>query len=266
MEIQGRRVLILGGSGLVGMAVARELLGLCPAELVLTGLTRREAEQGVAELESEGLRQPETLLTAEWGDLFVPESLKDHRRREIVADPAARALLLDDLLGELSDEVVRRSSLGALLLRRRPDIIVDCVNTATAFAYQNLFQSAAGLRGAAVAGTLTVDDVERHLATLYLPQLIRHVQIALDAMRRAGTSCYVKIGTAGTGGMGLNIPFTHSEERPSGGRPLAAALSHGSHSGGAGSQGDQTDRGDRLEADRSGRGAERGTAHSLFRQ
>jgi len=30
-----------------------------------------------------------------------------------------------------------------------------------------------------------------------------------------GTLAYLKIGTAGTGGMGLNIPFTHSEERPS---------------------------------------------------
>ena len=34
-------------------------------------------------------------------------------------------------------------------------------------------------------------------------------------MKRAGTRFYLKIGTAGTGGMGLNIPFTHSEERPS---------------------------------------------------
>jgi hypothetical protein len=31
----------------------------------------------------------------------------------------------------------------------------------------------------------------------------------------AGTRVYVKVGTSGTGGMGLNIPYTHSEERPS---------------------------------------------------
>jgi hypothetical protein len=34
-------------------------------------------------------------------------------------------------------------------------------------------------------------------------------------MQRVGTRIYVKIGTSGTGGMGLNIPYTHSEERPS---------------------------------------------------
>jgi hypothetical protein len=35
------------------------------------------------------------------------------------------------------------------------------------------------------------------------------------SMQEAGTIIYVKIGTSGTGGMGLNIPYTHSEERPS---------------------------------------------------
>ena len=215
MEIEGRKVLILGGSGLVGLAVARELLPFAPSELVITGLTRAEAEQGLAELERDPALQTATRVAAEWGDLFVPEPLRDRPRGDILADPAARAQLLDDLLGELTDEVVERSSFGALLLRRRPDILVDCVNTATAFAYQNIFQSAAGLRAGSAAGTLDHDAVERHLATLYMPQLIRHVQIALDAMRRAHTACYVKVGTAGTGGMGLNIPFTHSEERPS---------------------------------------------------
>ncbi|MGB6120268.1 MAG: short-chain dehydrogenase, partial [Bacteroidota bacterium] len=56
---------------------------------------------------------------------------------------------------------------------------------------------------------------EQLLCTLYVPQLIRHVQTMYRAMREAGTRIYVKIGTSGTGGMGLNIPYTHSEERPS---------------------------------------------------
>jgi hypothetical protein len=110
---------------------------------------------------------------------------------------------------------VKRSALGALLIRRRPAVIVDCVNTATAFAYQNVFESSAGLRRQAATSGASLEAVERHLATLYMPQLIRHVQIALEGMRRAGTIFYLKIGTSGTGGMGLNVPFTHSEERPS---------------------------------------------------
>jgi hypothetical protein len=34
-------------------------------------------------------------------------------------------------------------------------------------------------------------------------------------MMRADTQAYVKVGTSGTGGMGLNIPYTHGEEKPS---------------------------------------------------
>jgi NAD(P)-dependent dehydrogenase (short-subunit alcohol dehydrogenase family) len=229
MEIKGRSVLILGGSGLVGMAVARELMQFEPGLLIISGLTKAEAETGVAEMRSDPALREGTKLVAEWGDIFVSESLKDRPRGEVLADSEARVSLLDDLLGELTDEVVTRSTFGALLDRHKPEIIVDCVNTATAFAYQNIFRSAADLRAAAKEGKADTEAVERHLATLYLPQLIRHVQIALDAMHRNNTGFYLKVGTAGTGGMGLNIPFTHSEERPS--RMLLAKSSlAGAHS------------------------------------
>lgn len=48
-----------------------------------------------------------------------------------------------------------------------------------------------------------------------VPQLIRHVILILRAMEETGTRLYVKIGTTGTGGMGLNIPYTHGEDKPS---------------------------------------------------
>lgn len=215
MDIKGSDVLILGGSGLVGMAVARELMPHEPALLVISGLTRAEAEQAVEELERDPARRDGTRLEAAWGDLFLPEALRERRRQDVLADDAARALILDELYGDLTDAVVTGSALGALLLRVRPRIVIDCVNTATAFAYQNVFNSALRMREQAAAGAVPGEDAERLLCTLYMPQLIRHVQIALEAMRRAGTAFYLKVGTAGTGGMGLNIPFTHSEERPS---------------------------------------------------
>src|SRR5690606_31669598 len=48
-----------------------------------------------------------------------------------------------------------------------------------------------------------------------VPQLVRHVLIMHRALSEAGTRLYLKVGTTGTGGMGLNIPYTHSEDRPS---------------------------------------------------
>ena len=214
MDINGRKVLILGGSGLVGLAVARRLLEHRPASLTIHALRESEVDAGVAELGAAADRAGAT-LRGTFGDLFVPRALKDRSREEILRDAAARALLLDDMLGDMGGGVVERSTLGALVIDQRPDIVIDCVNTATAFAYQNVFESARGLRAESGGGGASGESVERHLATLYLPQLIRHVQIALNAMRRVGTGLYLKIGTSGTGGMGLNVPFTHSEERPS---------------------------------------------------
>ena len=76
MEIGGKRVLILGGSGLVGAAVARELSEYGPEEIVICGLTREEAESAVAELKAAagpGSRLPR--VEAEWGDVFLPDTM-----------------------------------------------------------------------------------------------------------------------------------------------------------------------------------------------
>lgn len=212
MDLTDRTVLILGGAGLVGRAVARSVLPHGPGRLILGSLRQEEVVEAVAELQPLAGGIP---VEAVWGDLFVPEVDRDRPRGDLLADPERRAALVDDLYGELTADVVARSALGALLLDARPEIVVDCINTAGALAYRDAFRSAAELRQDAAEGGASLEAVERHLATLYLPQLIRHTQIVLSAMREVGTKVFVKIGTAGTGGMGLNIPFTHSEERPS---------------------------------------------------
>jgi NAD(P)-dependent dehydrogenase (short-subunit alcohol dehydrogenase family) len=214
MDLRDKTVLILGGAGLVGIAVARKMLEKRPARVVIGSLRRDESEAAVGELAREPLAKG-VALEAVWGDLFVPAALKDRPRKEILVDAEALTLMVDDLYGELTDEVLERSALGQLLKDVKPQILVDCINTAGALAYQNVFLSAQTLRAGAAAGKLDLASVEAHLATLYLPQLIRHTQIVLEGMKRAGTEVFVKVGTAGTGGMGLNIPFTHSEERPS---------------------------------------------------
>ena len=214
MELKDRTVLVLGGAGLVGFAVARQMAEHAPRKLVLTSLRRKDAEEEARKLEGHP-GAANTEIEAEWGDIFVQDDVCERPREEILGDREARSRMVDDLYGPLTQEVLERSALGSLLARVRPDVIVDCVNTAGALAYQDAFASAARLRSKADDGTVDGEAVERHLLTLYLPQLTRHVQIALEGMRQAGTGIYVKVGTVGTGGMGLNIPFTHSEERPS---------------------------------------------------
>ena len=212
MELQGKTVLILGGSGLVGRAVARRLLDLEPRKIVLVALFEDEVTAGVEWLRA---RSGATDVAGEWGDIFLPAPFAKLSRDALLADAAAREVVLDDLLGDLSSAVLERSFLYQLFARYQPDVVVDCINTATAFAYRDVFRSARELLAAARTGGVSRDQVEQHVLAIPMPQLIRHVQIMLECLRAAGTAAYVKIGTSGTGGMGLNIPYTHSEERPS---------------------------------------------------
>lgn len=214
MELKGRRVLVLGGAGLVGTSVARRVLAAEPSHLRIASLREEEVSDAIQELR-QAAPGSHAEIDGYHGDLFVPHDHRTRSRDEIREDAGARGLLVDDLYGPLTQEVLERSALGRLLLEYRPDVVVDCINTAGALAYRNAFRSAAALRAAAAEGGADTAAVEEHLATLYLPQLIRHVQVSLEAMKQVGTRMYVKVGTAGTGGMGLNIPFTHSEERPS---------------------------------------------------
>ncbi len=228
MEIRNTRVLILGGSGLVGMAIARGMLRRQPARLTVTALTKDETEEGYAELQQ--LAGDKTEIARAWGDLMVASEFKDEPRRELVEDQQKRNRLLDDIYGPFDRQRLERSFLYQLLVREKPDIVVDCVNTATAIAYQDVFSSVEQVRGALAQGDYDCRDiVERHLTILYMPQLIRHVHILLEALKDAGTQFYLKVGTSGTGGMGLNIPFTHSEQRPSS-MLLAKSSVAGAHS------------------------------------
>jgi NAD(P)-dependent dehydrogenase (short-subunit alcohol dehydrogenase family) len=212
MDIRGKTVLILGGYGLVGQAVARRLLPEAPAKLILLSLRRDEAEEAVRSVASEAAG---VVLEAAWGDVFSFGDWKDKVRREVYADPANRARVIESLLDPLSEHAASEYYLYQLITSAKPDIIVDAVNTATGIAYQDIYKTSRIAWSAAKAGRDLRESLETLLLTDYVPQLIRHVQVLYQSMIRSGTGAYIKIGTSGTGGMGLNIPYTHSEEKPS---------------------------------------------------
>ncbi|MEX2116730.1 MAG: hypothetical protein WEB37_07580, partial [Bacteroidota bacterium] len=220
MEIKNRTILVLGGWGLVGSAFVRLLMQEQPKRIILTSLLEREAKEAVEALRKEFPKTGKNVLVPWWGNIFTRHEFKDLPRDEILKNDATRQKHIDDLLDELSSDVIERSTIYHVLARYKPDIVVDSINSATAIAYQDLFQASRDVRKiirqmkTGGEGGL-IEATERLLATQYVPQLIRHVQLLYRSMQRVGTKIYVKIGTSGTGGMGLNIPYTHSEERPS---------------------------------------------------
>ena len=214
MELGDRTVMLLGGSGLVGHAVARRVLGADPPprRLVLVALYEDEVRAAARALDP---YRGTVTIDVEWGNVFMPASVARLDLSVVMGSDEHRALVLGDLYGDLTEQVLERSLLVQLLLRYKPDAVVDSINTATAFAYQDLFQSARQLHEQSKRGGADQAAVEQHLLRLTLPQLIRHAQIITEGLNRAGTKSYIKIGTSGTGGMGFNIPYTHSEEKPS---------------------------------------------------
>jgi hypothetical protein len=196
----------------VGQAVARLLLRESPRRLLLLSLRREEAEEACRALEFE---RGGVAVEPVWGDIFAFADVKDRPRKQILADDAFRTRLIESLLEPLSDDIAAEYFLHDLITTHRPDIIVDSVNTATSIAYQDIYATSRRAYEALKKGAGLAEGLETLLLTDYVPQLIRHVQVLYQAMVKAGTRAYIKIGTSGTGGMGFNIPYTHSEEKPS---------------------------------------------------
>ena len=207
------RVLVLGGAGLVGMQICRQFCALRPEIVVVASLTQEEANGALVALQAEF---PEARLQAAWGDIFLPVGLADRRRADLMSDASARAQLLDALYGTI-DDATAHNHLANLIRTCRPDVVVDCVNTATGLSYQDVFVGAQKVRerlGAPIDDAART-DIEAFLLSQSVPQLVRHVTILHAALVAVNSRIYIKVGTTGTGGMGLNIPYTHGEDKPS---------------------------------------------------
>jgi NAD(P)-dependent dehydrogenase (short-subunit alcohol dehydrogenase family) len=227
MDIRGKNALVLGGFGLVGSAVCRELMAHEPARLIVASLRKAEAEQAVKELKAE-FPNSKTKFMGTWGDVLLRAEWQqdDAISRAVLAEDAdKRRRMVADIVDELHEDVLSASLLYQVILGSAPGldaspahIIIDCINTSTAVAYQNIYSWARKLQAQILQAEPTTkwsEEVEHLLAALYIPQLVRHIQILHESMLLAGTEAYVKVGTSGTGGMGLNIPYTHGEEKPS---------------------------------------------------
>lgn len=218
MDIENKTVLVLGGYGLVGNAIVRKIVAEKPKKIIVTSLFENESKDECKKLYEEFPEVGDGYFEPWWGNIFVRNEFKDMNRFEILADDEKRKVLLSDIMEELNDEVLQSSSIYQLLEKFKPDIIIDSINSATAIAYQDIYTTYHNIKKV-IASNPTAEELaketEKLLCTVYIPQLIRHIQILYNSMQAMNTKIYVKIGTSGTGGMGLNIPYTHSEEKPS---------------------------------------------------
>lgn len=215
MLVKNSRIMVLGGWGLVGMAICHKLMAYSPSALIVTSLRQEEAESAVNQLKDEYGSQLSTEFIPKWGNIFTRNDWKEINWHTLVNDESKRLEIIHDIFDEFDDTMLEQSALFNLISETKPDIIIDCINTATAIAYLNIYQSAAFVIDELEKGNLNRVTVEKFLTSSYIPQLIRHIQILNKSMTANSVKMYLKVGTSGTGGMGMNIPYTHSEERPS---------------------------------------------------
>jgi len=221
-------VFILGGAGLVGTQICYQVArDLRPAKIVIASLYQKEVRELAREVRKEF---PAIRFIELWGNIFVRAEFARADRDELLTSAERRRALYDDLFGPL-DSAYERSMLAAALREHGADVLIDCVNTASGISYQDVYTNSIEVRKSLdfIEGRIEDRDfkqisdnrkqIERTFETLLLsqsiPQLIRHTQLIYRAMVEARTRVYVKVGTTGTGGMGLNIPYTHGEDKPS---------------------------------------------------
>ena len=265
-----RCILVLGGSGLVGAQVVREIAReLEPERIIVASLFRGEVREFLHDVRREF---PHIEFIGAWGDVFVRNEFSEERRRRIIQGRLRRDKLYQDLYGEL-EEAYERSALAQLIRQYKPNVIVDSINTATAISYQDVHSLSQKTHDILQELRRIVDhedlsaletlgrDLEQNVSMLLIsqsiPQLIRHAQIIHKAMTEVKTRLYLKIGTTGTGGHGLKHPL-HSQRRPAqcqvdeqNGRrlcPYRLDVPHGPHAGRSAGEGVETGGDDRLPA------------------
>ncbi len=134
-------------------------------------------------------------------------------------DTYSAAVVAKQAMDSLFDQIQELAhTLKALEPARVPTAVTGGV-VAEAWTREQMEHTAARLQDAVTRLERQRKPAQRAFETLVisqsLPQLVRHVVLILRAMEEVGTRLYLKIGTTGTGGMGLNIPYTHGEDKPS---------------------------------------------------
>jgi hypothetical protein len=215
MQIQNSKILILGGWGLVGSAICHKILEHSPKQLIITSIRLSEAEDACETLRKQYPNLSRDMFVAKSGNIFTRKQWKDLPWADVINDNEKRNGAICDIFDELSDEILNNSALYNIINESKPDIVIDCINTATAFAYLDIYNTTKKVKNEITDGNISIESIEKMMTNMYIPQLIRHIQILNKALNDVKAKVYLKIGTTGTGGIALNIPYTHSEERPS---------------------------------------------------
>ena len=201
-SIKSKKILVLGGTGLVGEEIVRQLAKK-GHEILVVSLGAGSDKKVFNRIHREF---PNTKHLT--GNVFLPSEYKSRTFNELLRSERFLDAYLE--LVYQGENNVERFYLYELIKNSKPDIIIDSINAATVLSYT---------RNLKLIDNFLAGDILKQksfLATLSMPRLISFFNCLYKALSDTpSVKTYLKIGTTGTGGMGFNIPYTHGENRPS---------------------------------------------------
>src|SRR5438270_4677458 len=134
--------LLLGGGGMIGQQIALEIAReLDPQRIIICALKQQEVDQAV-----ENIRRdfPGVGIIGVAGDVFVrrewnpPAHQNPILRAQLLENESHRQSLYEDLFLD-RDRAYENSELVRLIIEYKPEVVIDSINTATAFSYQDVY-------------------------------------------------------------------------------------------------------------------------------
>ena len=201
MDLFGKRLLVLGAFGQCGAAIVKLVLrNFHPSQIVLCSLSEQEARAVTKEAMgwAQCFQPGEKIeLIPEWGNMLLTDQLT-RLRGQLCTDPAVEAEYADEMVrfiyreyNEFTPAEKQEMFLYRLLTQYKPHVLIDCVNTATGLAYQDIFSLGKTYLRHKREGENDVRNsvpfAERLLMSDALPSLVRHIEILRDGMAQAGT-------------------------------------------------------------------------------
>lgn len=197
-----KKVLIMGASGLVGTSLFNELVSSGYKDVVLHSLKRDiNFEKKVKYYTT----NKDIHVSVVYSNVLMRVQEKNKTIEEVVTNKKQIKSFTNYLLESIDDVKIRKTPIWLLFNRVQPSIVIDCINTATQVAYNGFSSDPFRSTG---------------IGMFVLLRYYQALNIILDKKNNSTfgwnkTIDYYKVGTTGVGGMGLNLPFTHGEEKPS---------------------------------------------------
>ena len=166
-------------------------MSMQPRRIVVASLFEHEAQTACETLRTEF--GDSVAFVPEWGNLFVPSALSGVSRKDLIQDPVKRRQLLCSLYDDF-EAAYEDNHLATMIRQHRPEVIVDCVNTATGISYQDVFDVRQKVQSGSVKRRVGcgVQDLEALLLSQTGPQLIHHA-ICASRNIRYPTRCTSKL-------------------------------------------------------------------------